>query len=94
MLYQSHELLGSITTSSVTGDAQDCDGLVDKWVEVVSLSAGSVDIEVSTDGTAYQSVETVSASGWYELPQPATHVRINPAAATLTRVTLRAQPSA
>lgn len=98
MVYTTHELLGSVTTSSVVGAAVFCDSLIDKWLEVSGASAGSFDVELSTSDSGDDWTVPDSLTGldgtlfWYEIPQPAKRIRINPTGLTATRIRLRGRP--
>lgn len=96
IVYQTHTLSAALVTESTAQSAVHCDSLIDKWVEVVGLSVGDIDIEISTDGSTWlvanSDVDGIAAAGWFEVPQPATHIRVNPNGATLTSVTLRGRP--
>lgn len=62
----------------------------DKWLLARGLSAGSAAVKLSIDGTNYVTAMTINADGWYELPWPATHIKLTGSGLTLTAADVRA----
>ena len=95
MGYNTAALAGPLTTSSVTQTAQSCDSMIDRWIEVVGASVGTFDVELSTDGATWAAPASLAgldgSEVWYEVPQPATDIRIKPTGLTVTRIRLRAR---
>ncbi len=89
MIYEQVTLSGALITSSATTTINNVNGLIDKWVSFRGISAGTVDIEISVDGVNFIAVTTVDADAWVEVPQPATHIRLNPTGLTVTEVVMR-----
>lgn len=59
------------------GTVQRVSDIQNKWVQITAF-AGSLNIEISLDnGSHYWPIVTgVTAPGLYEIPQPATHLRL------------------
>lgn len=76
--------------ASGNGDAQNVTNLTDKWVFFRGLSAGTCNLQTSVDGTNFYTHTAQTADGWVEVPEPATHIRLNGSGLTLTAATLRA----
>ncbi len=87
-----HLLLGTVTASSVTGDAYKCASMWDKWIVASGVAAGSAAVEASADGTNFEPTGvTISAGGTFEIPDNVNYIRIAPTGFTCTAIRLTAR---
>lgn len=90
MIYEQVVLSGALVTSSATTTIRNTNGMIDKWVSFRGISAGSVVIEISYNGVDFLAIGiSITADEWTEVPEAATHIRLNPTGLTVTEVVLR-----
>ena len=94
MTYETITLFGAVTTTSVDSAVANTDSLIDKWIVARGVSAGSATVLYSVDGGATWVTDpdiTIDADGVFELPFPATHLKVAATGLTCAAMHLRAR---